>query len=229
MGEEPWRVHSAGAPSLDHVTRSRLLIRDELEQQLSIDLNQPTLLVVYHPVTLLRDTNAEADALFEALNHVQGQILFSYPNADAGSHHLTERARAFAATRENVRVFVNLGAISYLSLLHHVDALIGNSSSGIMESASLRLPTVDIGMRQQGRERARNVLHAAPDATAILNKIAQARSPAFRASLLGLENSYGDGHASERIIEVLTTVPLNEELLIKRSSIVADNRIPHTA
>jgi len=229
MGEEPWRVHRAGAPALDHLRRSRLLTRAELEQKLAIDLSLPTLLVVYHPVTLLRDTNAEADALFNALSHVQGQILFSYPNADAGSHHLIERARAFSAARNHTHVFVNLGAIPYLSLLHQIDALTGNSSSGIMESASLGLPTVDIGMRQQGRERARNVLHAAPDAAAILEKIAEARSPAFRASLASLENPYGDGHASERIIQVLTTVPLTEDLLIKRAVPLGYNPTPHTA
>jgi len=229
MGEEPWRVHRAGAPSLDHLRRSHLLTREELEQKLNVDLSRPTLLVIYHPVTLLRETTTEANALFEALSQVHGQILFSYPNADAGSHHLVERAQAFAASRENVRVFVNLGAITYLSLLHHVDVLIGNSSSGIMESSSLRLPTVDIGMRQQGRERALNVLHAAPDATAILDKIAEAHTPAFLASLSGLENPYGDGHASERIIGVLTTVALNEDLLIKRALPLPDNQAAHTA
>jgi UDP-hydrolysing UDP-N-acetyl-D-glucosamine 2-epimerase len=229
MGEEPWRVHRAGAPSLDHLRRSSLFTRDELQQKLGLDLNQPTLLVVYHPVTLLRDTTAEADALFEALDRVQGQILFSYPNADAGSHYLVERARAFAATHGDAHVFVNLGAITYLSLLRHVDVLVGNSSSGIMESASVELPTVDIGLRQQGRERARNVLSAMPDAAAILEKIVEARSPAFRATLAGLENPYGDTHASEKIVEVLTTVPLNEELLIKRALPLAENRLFHTA
>jgi UDP-hydrolysing UDP-N-acetyl-D-glucosamine 2-epimerase len=228
MGEEPWRVHRAGAPSLDHLRRSTLLNRDELQQRLSLNLNQPTLLVVYHPVTLLRDTTSEADALFEALSRVHGQILFSYPNADAGSHHLVERARTFAATRGNTHVFVNLGAITYLSLLHHIDVLVGNSSSGIMESASLALPTVDIGLRQQGRDRARNVLSVAPDAVAILEKITEARSAAFRASLAGLENPYGDGRASTKIVEVLTTVPLTEELLLKRASPLAANQLIHT-
>ena len=228
MGEEPWRVHRAGAASLDHLRRSPLLTRDDLQQQLGRDLSQPTILVVYHPVTLLRDTTAEADALFEALSRAQGQILFSYPNADAGSHHLVERAHAFAAAHANAQVFVNLGAITYLSLLRHVGVLVGNSSSGIMESASLALPAVDIGMRQQGRERARNVLSAMPDAAAILEKIVKARSPAFRASLAGLENPYGDSHASERIVEVLTTVSLNEELLIKRALPLAENQVVHT-
>jgi UDP-hydrolysing UDP-N-acetyl-D-glucosamine 2-epimerase len=223
MGEEPWRVHRAGAPSLDHLHRSRLLTRDEVQQKLNLDLGQPTLLVAYHPVTLLRDTTAEADALFAALDKVQGQILFTYPNADAGSHRLIERAQAFATTRANSRVFVNprvfvnLGVITYWSLLRHIDMLVGNSSSGIMETASFALPAIDIGLRQRGRERARNVLSAAPDQSSILEKIAEARDPAFRASLAGMENPYGDGHASERIVEVLTTVPLAPDILIKRA------------
>ena len=218
MGEEPWRVHRTGAPSLDHLRRSALLTRDELQQKLGLNLNQPTLLIIYHPVTLLRDTTAEADALFEALSRIEDQIVFSYPNADAGSHHLVERARAFAAIHGNAHVFVNLGATTYLSLLRHVEVLVGNSSSGIMESASLALPTVDVGIRQQGRERGRNVLTSAPDADAILEKITAARSPAFRASLAGMENPYGDGHAAERIVKVLTTLPPSEQLLLKRGT-----------
>jgi UDP-hydrolysing UDP-N-acetyl-D-glucosamine 2-epimerase len=218
MGEEPWRVHRSGAPSLDHLRRSRLLTRYEVEKKLGLDLARPTLLVTYHPVTLLRETTSEADALFTALAQVEGQIVFTYPNADAGSHRLIERAKAFAAANPQARVFINLGAITYWSLLRQVDVLAGNSSSGIMETASFALPTVDIGMRQQGRERGRNVLNATPHADAILEKITEARSAAFRASLDGMENPYGDGHASEKIVEVLTTVPLTQDLLIKRSS-----------
>jgi UDP-hydrolysing UDP-N-acetyl-D-glucosamine 2-epimerase len=229
MGEEPWRVHRSGAPSLDHLRRSRLLTREEVEKKLSLDLSQPTLLVAYHPVTLLRETTSEADALFAALNQLDDQIVFTYPNADAGSHHLIERARALASTRRNTHVFLNLGAITYWSLLRHVNALVGNSSSGIMETASFAVPTVDIGIRQQGRERSRNVLSAAPNATAILDKIRAALRPEFRRSLAGMENPYGDGHASEKIAEVLTTVPLTPELLIKRAVESAPNQPPRTA
>jgi UDP-N-acetylglucosamine 2-epimerase (non-hydrolysing)/GDP/UDP-N,N'-diacetylbacillosamine 2-epimerase (hydrolysing) len=217
MGEEAWRVHHSGAPSLDHLRRSRLLTRGELEERLGVSLDQSTLLVAYHPVTILRETTAESDALFAALDRAPGQILFSYPNVDAGSYRLIERARAFAAKRQNAHVFVNLGAIAFWSLLQNVDMLMGNSSSGIMETASFALPTIDIGLRQKGRERARNVLDATPDADAILQKIGEARNEAFRSSLTGMENPYGDGHASAKIVQVLTTVPLTQELLIKRS------------
>jgi UDP-hydrolysing UDP-N-acetyl-D-glucosamine 2-epimerase len=229
MGEESWRVHRSGAPSLDHLRRSRLLTRDAVEKKLGIDLSRPTLLVTYHPVTLLRETTTEADALFIALDQLEEQIVFIYPNADAGSHKLIERARDFSTTHPNVRVFVNLGSITYWSLLRQVDALIGNSSSGIMETASFALPAVDIGMRQQGRERARNVLTTAPDANTILATIRQARSPEFRRALAGMVNPYGDGHAAEKIVEVLTTVPLTPELLIKRVPCTGNELPPGTA
>src|SRR4051794_24871508 len=154
MGEEEWRVHRAGAPSLDHLQRNTLYPRAGLEERLGIDLSKPTLLVAYHPVTILRDTTSEADALFEALDSTPGQILFCYPNSDAGSRALIEQTQHFLRQRDSGHVLTNMSALTYWSLLIHVDALIGNSSSGIMETASFCLPTVNIGMRQKGRERA---------------------------------------------------------------------------
>jgi UDP-hydrolysing UDP-N-acetyl-D-glucosamine 2-epimerase len=217
MGEEPWRVHRAGAPSLDHLRRSRLLGIHELEQQLELDLQRPTAVVAYHPVTIVRDTTQEADSLFAALREVDAQILFCYPNADAGSHALLERTRAFLSTRSDARVFVNLDSVTYWSLLRQVALLIGNSSSGIMEAASFALPVVNVGFRQKGRERARNVLDAEPETRAILTKIGEAMSLEFRESLAGMTNPYGDGRASEKIVQVLTSVPLSEELIVKRA------------
>ena len=99
MGEEPWRVHHAGAPSLDHMRRSKLLDRVTLEERLSLALKPATLLIAWHPVTILRDTNAEADAFFDALAQAPGQLIFVYPNADAGSLALIERTKALAAAR----------------------------------------------------------------------------------------------------------------------------------
>lgn len=217
MGEEPWRVHRAGAPSLDHLRRSRLREREELERRLKIGLRRPTLLVAYHPVTIRHETTEEVDALFTALEGIDGQILFCYPNSDAGSHRIIERTCRFVADRGDGQVFTNLDPITYWSLLRCVDVLVGNSSSGIMETASFALPTVNIGLRQQGRERARNVLDAEPEAAEIRTKIVQARSEGFRRSLEGIENPYGDGRATEKIVEVLTTVPLTQDLLIKKA------------
>ena len=214
MGEEPWRVHRAGAPSLDHLRRSTLLSRTELEAKLGLSLHTPTLLAAWHPVTILRDTNAEADALFSALAQVNGQLIFVYPNTDAGSLALIDRTRALAATRPETHVFVNLDAVTYWSLLRQMDVMVGNSSSGIMEAASFGLPVVNVGMRQQGRERPHNVLDAPAETGAIQAALQRALSQEFRASLKGMSNPYGNGTAAETIVRVLTTVSV-ERLLIK--------------
>jgi UDP-N-acetylglucosamine 2-epimerase (non-hydrolysing)/GDP/UDP-N,N'-diacetylbacillosamine 2-epimerase (hydrolysing) len=215
MGEEPWRVHHAGAPSLDHLRRSTLLSRQALEAKLGLTLAPPSMLAAWHPVTILRDTNAEADALFNALAQTPGQLLFVYPNADAGSLALIERTKDLASARPHTHIFVNLDAVTYWSLLGNVDAMIGNSSSGIMEAASFALPTVNVGMRQQGRERAKNILDTPAETAAILATIEQALDPEFRNSLRGMVNPYGDGTAASAIVRVLTTVRL-DGLLIKQ-------------
>jgi len=215
MGEEDWRVHQAGAPSLDHLRRSKLLDRATLESRLGITFQPPTILAAWHPVTILRDTNAEADAFFAALVKTPGQLIFVYPNADAGSHALIERTRTLAANRANTHIFINLDAVTYWSLLGQVDVMIGNSSSGIMEAASFALPVVNVGMRQQGRERARNILDAPADTAAITAALNRALAPAFRKKLSGMTNPYGNGTAATTIARILTSAPL-ENLLIKQ-------------
>ncbi|GAC1618645.1 MAG: UDP-N-acetylglucosamine 2-epimerase [Candidatus Acidiferrum sp.] len=222
LDEEPWRVHRAGAPSLDHLRRSTLFTIEELESRLRVTLQKPFALVAYHPVTLARDTTQEANAVFSALAALPDQILFCYPNADAGSRRLIERTRQFLTSRKDAHVFVNLDAITYWSLLRHVDLFIGNSSSGIMETPSFALPTVNVGLRQQGRERARNIVDAAPESGLILEAIRFAKSRAFRESLRGMTNPYGDGFASQKIAEVLTTVALTPDLLMKRHASLPD-------
>ena len=215
MGEEPGRVHHAGAPSLDHLRRAALLGRPALEAKLGLPLTHPTTLVAWHPVTILQDTNAEAGALFAALAEAPGQLLFVYPNSDAGSYALIERSKQLAAARALTHIFINLDAVTYWSLLGQVDAMAGNSSSGIMEAASFALPVVNIGMRQQGRERARNIIDVPAETSAILAGIDHALTPEFRGSLAGMTNPYGKGTAAKTIARVLTTVSL-DGLLIKQ-------------
>ncbi len=216
MGEESWRVHRVGAPSLDHLTRCALHSRAELERRLDIDLTVAPVLVGHHPVTIARDTTRESAALYDALTMIGEPLVFCYPNADAGSRALIDRATAFCAEHARARVFVNLDHLTYWSLLGASSAIVGNSSSGIMEAASLGIPAVDVGLRQEGRERARNVLHANAEASDIIDKLRTALEPNFRRSIADVENPYGDGNASERILEVVRSVPLGEELLRKR-------------
>lgn len=217
MGEESWRVHRTGAPSLDHLYRRTLYERPWLEADLRLSLDQPTIMVAYHPVTLSRDTTTEADAVFGALDRLTQQIIFCFPNADAGSRHLIKRAQTFCEERPNGHLFVNLNHLIYWSLLREVVLLVGNSSSGIMETASLQKPTVNIGMRQRGRERAPNVLDAEPEVERIVECVSRALDPNFVQSLEGMTNPYGDGRAAERIVRILTSVELGEEMLIKRA------------
>jgi len=217
MGEEPWRVTRSGAPSLDHLRLRSIPAKDVLEEALGLDLDQPIIAVAYHPLTLSSDTLAEADSLFGALADFEQAIAFCFPNADAGSRALIERARAFCETRENARLYVNLNHLTYWGLLHHAALLLGNSSSGIMETPSLALPTVNIGDRQRGRERAANIIDVAADTDDIRAGVARALDSSFREGLAGMTNPYGDGHAAERIVEVLAKVDLDERLLIKRA------------
>jgi UDP-hydrolysing UDP-N-acetyl-D-glucosamine 2-epimerase len=222
MGEEPWRVHHAGAPSLDHLRRSRLLTRAALERKLNIKFAAPTILCAWHPVTILRDTNAEADGLFGALAQARGQLIFVYPNTDAGSHALIECTRTLAAKRVDTHVFVNLDATTYWSLLAEVDVMIGNSSSGIMEAASFGLPVVNVGIRQQGRERARNIIDVPANAADIARALKRALSPSFRKKLHDITNPYGNGTAAKTIARVLATAPI-DKLLIKEPAPLPHN------
>jgi len=217
LGEEPWRVTRAGAPSLDHLRRSKLLSREEVAAKLHVQLEESAIVVAYHPVTLAMDTLEEADELFAALGGVNSQLIFCYPNADAGSRALIERTTAFLAKRGNGKLFVNLDAVTYWSLLRQAQVFLGNSSSGIMETASFAVATVNVGERQRGRERAGNVIDAVANRAAILSAIALARSSEFRDSLRGMTNPYGEGKASETILEVLTGAPLGRELLAKKA------------
>jgi UDP-N-acetylglucosamine 2-epimerase (non-hydrolysing)/GDP/UDP-N,N'-diacetylbacillosamine 2-epimerase (hydrolysing) len=222
MGEEPWRVHRSGAPSLDHLRHARLPSREQLEQTLGRKLRGRPIVVAYHPVTLEKDTIIEADAVFAALDqlarmHKDRQIIFCFPNADAGSRALIQRAQNFCEQHVDAHLYVNLGHLHYWRLLQEASLLIGNSSSGIMETPSLALPTVNIGKRQQGREQARNSIDAPAQTQAIVTAAAHALDPAFKESLKNMDNPYGEGKAGERIARVLAEAPLGEKLLVKRA------------
>lgn len=231
MGEEAWRVHRAGAPSIDHITRSKLLTRDEVEAKLStaagqaVRLKKPSVLVAFHPVTILEDTTSEAEEFFAAVEGLEAgiQLIFVYPNADAGSNALIERARELQARRNGVEIFVNLDAVTYWSLLREVDALLGNSSSGIMEAASFALPVVNVGMRQQGRERAENVIDVAAERSEIAAGVKRALSAGFRQELRGMKNPYGEGAAAVTIADVLESVEL-KGILVKAPTPLPEER-----
>ena len=217
MGEEPWRVHQVGAPSLDHLVRRSDLSAAQLQAALGCVVPSDYALVSFHPVTLTRQTDAEADALYAVLEDVARPILFCFPNSDAGSRRLIQRAQAFCAQHTRAQLFVNLDHWLYWSLLRRAHVLIGNSSSGIMEAPAVKVPVIDIGDRQRGRLKAANIVECAADPASIREALETVERPQWRERLNDLVNPYGDGHASERIANILGDAPDRATLLHKRA------------
>jgi len=216
MGEEPWRVRVTGAPSLDHLRLDDIPGRESVEAVVGLPLDPAPVVVAFHPTTMHRDTVGEAEVFFDAIEVCPLPLVFCFPNADAGYARIITLAEGICGRREDAVLRVNLDHLHYWGLIQHASCLAGNSSSGIMEAASLELPVVNVGIRQQGRTRAANIIDAAADGAAINDALAAATSPAFRASLAGMTNPYGDGHAAEAIVEALASAPTGERLLIKR-------------
>ena len=220
MGEEPWRITFSGSLSLAHLRREKLLSRAQVEKKLGLRLRPNAVLCIYHPVTLLKDTVEESGELFAALASLRQQLIFIYPNADAGSRDLINRAERFVAGRHNARVLVNLDHRTYLGLLKNVGVLVGNSSSGIIESTSLEVPAVNVGIRQRGREHAVNVIGVPAEKKAIAAAVQRALTPQFRRSIRGLKSPYGDGHAAQIITDVLMKAPPASKLLFKHADLL---------
>jgi GDP/UDP-N,N'-diacetylbacillosamine 2-epimerase (hydrolysing) len=217
LGEEAWRIHTVGAPGLDRLKAVSAPPREALAASLGLDAGAKWLVVTFHPVTLeYRDTAAHVSELLAALEKADAQIVMTYPNADTAGRVIIERIEEFAARHPRVRLARSLGEEIYLSLLTHADAMVGNSSGGLIEAPSFALPVVNIGSRQRGRLRGANVIDVGYGREEILRGIEKALDPGFRAALKGLANPYGDGRAASRITEVLRTVPLDSRLIQKR-------------
>lgn len=218
MGEEPWRVVVSGAPSLDNLSEIRLLSPHELNERHGLSLHDCTLIVTYHPVTLeFQHTETQMSELLAALERMDCEVIFTYPNSDTQNHIIIRMIHEFAGRhKERSQVVVNLGTEIYFSLMNQVTAMVGNSSSGILEAASFKLPVVNIGNRQAGRLHGKNVINVGYSRDEIVQAIKQAISGEFRAGLADLINPYGDGSASPRIVNKLKEVPLDEKLLHKR-------------
>ncbi len=216
MGEEPWRVTVSGISSLDNLLHIPLLNRDQISDQIGAKITDKTLLVTYHPVTMEMESTAEqVAALLDAIALSGYQAIFTFPNMDAKSNIIIQMIEAFVNKHDNMQVAVNLGTQLYFSVMNEVAAMVGNSSSGITEAASFHLPVVNIGNRQRGRFHDRNVIDVGYTMEAILRGIQLATSQEFRVGLANLQNPYGDGHAAERIFNVLKQVSLDKKLIVK--------------
>lgn len=218
MGEHPNRVFEVGAPGLDHLRRMDLINREGFEESIGFDLGERTCIVTYHPVTLSEASPAEPfTELLEALDSYPDlKIIFTKSNADTDGRIINQLIDEYVSEhQERACSFTSLGQRRYLSALHHVDVVVGNSSSGIIEAPAVPVPTVNLGDRQGGRLRAESVIDCAEEREAIRSAIDQALSPQFRADIADTTSPYGDGRASPRIREQLREVPLGERVLKK--------------
>ncbi|MEY4718679.1 MAG: hypothetical protein RL563_1297 [Pseudomonadota bacterium] len=218
LGEQPDRVFNVGAIGLDNIHRLPLLDKQALEAAIDFKLGHRNLLVTFHPVTLEKASAEEQlTQLLKALDAFEDtHIIFTHSNADAEGRIISKMLENYRARHpDRVATFISLGSLRYLSTMSHVDAVIGNSSSGLIEAPALKIPTIDIGDRQKGRLAADSVLHCLPLNEDIRKMMTIAFSDAFKKRIQTQTNPYGTGGASLAIKQQLKQTPLSN--LLKKS------------
>lgn len=214
MGEEDFRVFVTGAPLVDELVHGEVTEKEELMTKYNIKNEKPLILVVQHPVT-----EEEERAGFQVLETIKAvlkfdaQIVFIFPNSDAGSEAIRHQIQRF--TKPNVKVFRNLPRKDYLGFLKNCSCIVGNSSSGIMEAPTFGVPSVNIGRRQHKRLQASNIINVGYNEDEIFLAIKKAMSDEFKEISKKSINPYGDGYASHRIVKILKEIKINEKLLFK--------------
>ncbi len=211
MGEHHKRIFVTGAPGLDELTKMKFPSRTEMATQWGFDESNPIVLMVFHPVVQEEaEAGEQVDTILQALEQTGVQVLCLEPNSDAGGASI-KKAIAKYIDNPNFHKVEHLQRIDFLAWLACADILVGNSSSGIIEAASFGLPVINIGSRQQNRERSGNVTDVRP----IKDELMAAINLALEVGRAEWENIYGDGNAGERIVELLATLPLTAALLSK--------------
>jgi len=211
MGEKPQHIMVTGAPGLDAIYKAKLLERGPLFSAYGLDAEKPLLLILFHPVVQQAAAAAEQTrALLEAVVDSELQSLVIMPNADAGGATIAEVIHNYDSQKK-IQTALHVPRQDFLSLISHSEVMVGNSSSGIIEAASLGTPVVNIGDRQQCRERNENVIDVAPVKQEVFTAIAQAQ----KMKGMHWDNVYGDGDASQRIVEGLISISLAPKVLEK--------------
>ena len=214
LGEHPDMVFNVGGLGIDNILKLDLLSRNDLEDSLNFKLGSKNVLVTFHPATLENKTSGtHMEQLLEALKRLQDfNIIFTMPNSDPDSRTIIEKIENFCLGNEKAIAFTSLGQIRYLSCLKYVDLVIGNSSSGLTEVPSFKVPTINIGDRQRGRIKAETVIDCDPMEDKICEAIDMALSNEFQETCQMASNPYGNGGASNKILEIISRIDLNEIL-----------------
>lgn len=213
LGEQPKNVFYVGALGVENIKKTGMVEKKVIEKEIEFPIDDNTILVTYHPTTLGKHA-AEQDihALLEAFEERKGlRIIFTMPNSDPGNKSISDAITSFVKSNENrARAFKSLGVKRYLSVMHYVAAVVGNSSSGILETPSFGIPTLDIGERQKGRIAAKSVLHCDSDKASIQNGLDIILSPSFREKARSVLNPYEKKDTSKTIFDIISTFPLGE-------------------
>ncbi|MEW7009880.1 UDP-N-acetylglucosamine 2-epimerase [Lentilitoribacter sp. EG35] len=214
LGEHPESVFQVGGLGIDSIKRLKLLSRVELEQSLSFKLGIKNLLVTFHPSTLnLGSAEKQTEELLAALDALHDtHIIFTSPNADTENHKIKDMLQKFVSKRSTAKLFNSLGQCRYFSAIEQCDAVVGNSSSGLIEVPSFYKGTVNIGDRQKGRIKADSVIDCEPERESIRSAIESAYGDNFQKKLVSVKNPYGNGGASDRIIEILEQRDFRENM-----------------
>lgn len=210
LGEEPWRIHQVGAPSLDRLRPTDGRRSAEVTAAIGRPLDHPSAIVTVHPPTAgSEDVASVARAVFDAVAERTATAIITAPGDDVGADQIWDEIDRAVDHHDHLVMIPSLGEL-YSATMANVDLMVGNSSSGIIEAASFRLPVVDVGDRQRGRLAPANVLHCGTSRQEILTTINTALGEGFRRSLLHLENPYGDGRAAERISRIVGDLRSND-------------------
>jgi UDP-hydrolysing UDP-N-acetyl-D-glucosamine 2-epimerase len=217
MGEDPSNVFVVGAPSLDSILNENLIEPTKLSEKYNLDLSKPILLVVQHPVTMaVNDAPDQIRKTLETILELKHQTVLIYPNADAGGRRMIEVIKEYEKY-PFIKAFKSIPHKEYLSLMRIASVLIGNSSSGIIEAPSFGLPVVNIGSRQEGRQRAENVIDVDYNREQIKAAIKKALyDEDFKDKVKNCKSPYGDGKAGVRIADILSKIKTDKKLLQKR-------------
>jgi len=217
MGEENWRVNVVGTPALDTILNAHLHARNELEAMIGVDFDEYVILVIQHSVSSESDeAEIQITETMEAIRSLGYQTIVIYPNSDAGSRQLINVIESYRNV-PFITIYKTLDQISYLSLMKYCSVMVGNSSSGIVEAPSFGLPAVNIGTRQDGRERGGNIIDVTHNQHAIEQAITKALSDRqFIEKMKSSSNPYGGGHSGHQIAEILSNIAFDKKLLTKR-------------
>ena len=212
LGEQPDRVFNVGAVGLDNIKKTQLLSRKEFENSINLKLNKKNFLITYHPVTLEKSTSQkQVKNLLQVLHEqIDTHLIFTKANADTDGRIINQMIDAYVKNNPHKAVtFTSLGQLRYLSAMQYIDAVVGNSSSGLIETPSFKIGTINIGDRQQGRIQADSIINCNNSVAGIQNAINKLFSVSFQDKLKHVKNPYGKGGTSKKIIKIMQSISLD--------------------